>query len=145
MSGTGATIPPDKDQTEQNAQPEPAPDVWTGPAQLVVQAEQAAQEQPDLDPLDIAVPAPATPNYGGIPNFGPNDAVQYPWPKPLENSNAFFGRYRLPMTPGPIEPYPAGIQPEDIGVIDPSLIGLRATPVQLPTPRGSVTTHIITA
>ncbi len=49
---------------------------------------------------------------------------------------------RLPMTPGPIEPFPAGISPEDIGVIDPSLIGLRATPVQLPTPRASVTPQL---
>ncbi len=94
------------------------------------------------DPLDLEVQPQVRPNYGGIPNFGPNDEVQLPWPKPAEDVNAMFGRYRLPMTPGPIEPFPAGISPEDIGVIDPSLIGLRATPVQLPTPRASVTPQL---
>ena len=102
------------------------------------QPEQPPAREQDLDPLDIAV----LPNYGGIPNFGPNDPVQYPWPKPAQGTNAMFGRYRYPVTPGPIEPYPAGIPPEDIGVIDPSLIGLRANPVQLPTPRASVTPQL---
>ena len=104
--------------------------------------EEHAQPEPDADPLDIAVQTPVTPNYGGIPNFGPNDPVQYPWPKPAQDGTAMFGRYRLPMTPGPIEPYPAGVPLEDIGVIDPILIGLRAQPVQLPTPRASVTPQL---
>ncbi len=100
----------------------------------------APEEQPD--PLDRAVQHPVAPNYGGIPDFGPNDEVQHPWPKPSQGTAGMFGRYRLPLTPGPIEPYPAGIPPEDIGVIDPSLIGLRANTHQLPTPRASVTPQL---
>ncbi len=98
------------------------------------QTEENVEPAVEPDPLDRI-----TPNYGGIPNFGPNDEVQHPWPKPSHASTGLFGRYRLPLTPGPIEPYPAGIPPEDLGVIDPSLIGLRAQAHQLPTPRASVT------
>ncbi len=37
------------------------------------------------DPLDLEVQPQVRPNYGGIPNFGPNDEVQLPWPKPAED------------------------------------------------------------
>ena len=129
--------PPTEDRT--GAQ-EPPPAL---PEQATEEAENNnAPSVQELDPLDIADQSTIVPNYGGIPNFGPNDPVQHPWPKPAPAHTTMFGRYRYPMSPGPIEPYPAGIAPEDIGVIDPSLIGLRASPAHLPTPRASVTPQL---
>lgn len=112
---------------------------------------------PDTDDLPAThvatIPPMAAPNYGGIPTFGPNDPVQQPWPQPAAAFNQpMYGHYQYPMSPvtqgsrdasadnHPV--YPAGIPLEAMGVIDPALIGLRAGPPQLPTPRASVTPHL---
>lgn len=75
--------------------------------------------------------------------YGPNDPVPL---EPGVQHIPLHGQQQqsvpMPMAGNPIPLYPAGIPPEFIGVIDPALIGLRADPPQLLTPRPSVTPNL---
>lgn len=127
---------------------EPATATWAiAPQNEAADACETGHDTPAAVELGARLLTPApTPgvNYGGIPTFGPNDAIQHPFPKPLpEGVNAMFGRYRYENTATDNAMlYPAGIPTEELGVIDPALLAVAHNAVQLPTPRASVTPNL---